>query len=218
MAFCTAADVESYMQFEIDSDLETHLTNNIIPLADAVVKEYVGYDVEQAIQVETFTGDKTKELFLSHLPINSITSVVEDDFTLTQGNDEDYIFYSNGRLQRVGHRWSYAKPQNIVVTYNAGYYARGSGNSPELPIQFKSVSERASARLLQSSLIIASQQEAGDVTGQSTTEVSNFTLGDSQRIGDYSITYPGSLNLNSTAVLTATDMSLLSPFRRQFFV
>ena len=218
MAFCTAANVEAYMQFDIDSDLESHLTDNVIPLAQAVIQEYVGYDVENATQVETFTGDQTKELFLTHLPVNSITSVVEDDFTLTQGNEEDYIFYSNGRLQRVGHRWSYAKPKNIVVTYNAGYYARGSGNSPELPIQFKSVAERASARLLQSALIIASQQEAGDVQGQSQTEVSNFTLSDTQRIGDYSISYPGSLNLNSTAVLTNSDMALLSPFRRQFFV
>jgi hypothetical protein len=218
MAFCTATNVEAYMQFDIDSDLESHLTNNIIPLADSVIKEYVGYDVEQTTQVETFTGDQTKELFLTHLPVNSITSVVEDGFTLTAGNEEDFVSFSNGRLQKVGMRWSYAKPQNIVVTYNAGYYPRGSGSSPELPIQFKAVSERASARLLQSSLIIASQQEAGDVQGQSSTEVSNFTLGDSQRIGDYSIQYPGSLNLNSTAVLTGTDMSLLAPFRRQFFV
>ena len=35
MAFCTASDVENYVQFALSSDLETHLTNNIIPLVEA---------------------------------------------------------------------------------------------------------------------------------------------------------------------------------------
>ena len=91
MAFCTASDVENYVQFALSSDLETHLTNNIIPLVEAAVKEYVGYDVEQATQTETFTGDQTKDIFLTHLPVNSITSIVEDGITLTQGNENDYV-------------------------------------------------------------------------------------------------------------------------------
>ena len=75
MAFCTASDVENYVQFALSSSLETHLTNNIIPLVEAAIKEYVGYDVEQATQTETFTGDQTNDLFLTHLPVNSITDL-----------------------------------------------------------------------------------------------------------------------------------------------
>tara|TARA_B100000212_G_scaffold91417_1_gene67083 strand:+ start:668 stop:1324 length:657 start_codon:yes stop_codon:yes gene_type:complete len=218
MAFCTAADVRQYVQFSLDSSLTTHLTDNIIPLVEAAIIEYVGYDVEQATQTETFTGDQTKDIFLTHLPVNSITSIVEDGITLTQGNENDYVSYKNGRVTRIGKRWSYLKPLNIVVTYNAGYYARSGSNTPKLPIQFKAVTERASARILESTLVIASQQEAAEIKGQTSSEVSNFTMADSQRVGDYSISYPGGLSLNAATVLTASDLTLLAPFRRQFFV
>jgi hypothetical protein len=218
MAFCTAANVEQYVQFAISSNLESHLTDNIIPLVEAAIKEYVGYDVEQTTQTETFTGDQTKDIFLTHLPVNSITSIVEDDTTLSEGNSRDFVKYSNGRVTRIGTRWSYARPLNITVTYNAGYYARGSGSNPELPIQFKSVTERAAARIMESTLIIASQQEAAEIKGQTSSDVSNFVLSDSQRVGDYSISYPGGLSLNAATVLTASDLTLLAPFRRQFFV
>ena len=218
MAFCTAADVRQYDQFSLDSSLTTHLTDNIIPLVDAAIKEYVGYDVEQATQTETFTGDQTNDLFLTHLPVNSITSIVEDGTTLTEGNEAHFIKYSNGRVTRIGTRWSYAKPLNIVVTYNAGYYARSGSDTPKLPIQFKAVSERSSARILESTLIIASQQEAAEIKGQTSSDTSNFMLSDSQRMGDYSVSYPGGLSLNAATVLTAADLTLLAPFRRQFFV
>src|SRR6056300_163484 len=208
MAFCTAANVEQYVQFAISSSLESHLTDNIIPLVEAAIKEYVGYDVEKTTQTETFTGDQTKDIFLTHLPVNSITSIVEDDTTLSEGNSRDFVKYSNGRVTRIGTRWSYARPLNITVTYNAGYYARGSGSNPELPIQFKSVTERAAARIMESTLIIASQQEAAEIKGQTSSDVSNFTLTDSQRIGDYSISYPGGLSLNAATVLTAADLTL----------
>ena len=218
MAFCTAADVRQYVQFSLDSSLTTHLTDNIIPLVEAAIIEYVGYDVEQTTQTETFTGDQTKDIFLTHLPVNSITSIVEDGITLTQGNENDYVSYKNGRVTRIGKRWSYLKPLNIVVTYNAGYYARSGSDTPKLPIQFKAVTERASARILESTLVIASQQEAAEIKGQTSSEVSNFTMADSQRVGDYSISYPGGLALNAATVLTASDLTLLAPFRRQFFV
>lgn len=218
MAFCTAADVRQYVQFSLDSSLTTHLTDNIIPLVEAAIIEYVGYDVEQATQTETFTGDQTKDIFLTHLPVNSITSIVEDGITLTQGNENDYVSYKNGRVTRIGKRWSYLKPLNIVVTYNAGYYARSGSDTPKLPIQFKAVTERASARILESTLVIASQQEAAEIKGQTSSSESNFTMADSQRVGDYSISYPGGLSLNAATVLTASDLTLLSPFRRQFFV
>ena len=92
MAFSTASDVESYTQIDFDSDLETHLTNNIIPFVDAAINQYVGYDLEYGTKTETFTGDQTKEIFLRHLPVHSITSVVEDDYTLTEGNQADFVF------------------------------------------------------------------------------------------------------------------------------
>lgn len=218
MAFSTAADVESYTQIDFDSDLETHLTNNIIPFVDAAINQYVGYDLEYGAKTETFTGDQTREIFLRHLPVRSITSVVEDDTTLTQGNSADYVFYDSGRLRRLGKRWSYAKEQNIVVTYVSGYTAFNGGVSTDLPIQIKMVSSRAAARMLEATISVSSQQEPGEISAQGSSTAGNFNLAVSERIGDYSADYSIGLDALSLSPLTASDMSLLSPYRKSYFV
>ena len=218
MAFSTAADVESYTQIDFDSDLETHLTNNIIPFVDAAINQYVGYDLEYGTKTETFTGDQTREIFLRHLPVRSITSVVEDDTTLTEGNSADYVFYDSGRLRRLGKRWSYAKEQNIVVTYVSGYTAFGGGVSTDLPIQIKMVSSRAAARMLEATISVSSQQEPGEISAQGASTAGNFNLAVSERIGDYSADYSIGLDALSLSPLTASDMSLLSPYRKSYFV
>lgn len=218
MAFSTAADVESYTQIDFDSDLETHLTNNIIPFVDAAINQYVGYNLEYGTKTETFTGDQTREIFLRHLPVRSITSVVEDDTTLTQGNSADYVFYDSGRLRRLGKRWSYAKEQNIVVTYVSGYTVFGGGVSTDLPIQIKMVSSRAAARMLEATISVSSQQEPGEISAQGSSTAGNFNLAVSERIGDYSADYSIGLDALSLSPLTASDMSLLSPYRKSYFV
>ena len=218
MAFSTAADVESYTQINFDSALETHLTNNIIPFVDAAINQYVGYELEYGTKTETFTGDQTREIFLRHLPVRSITSVVEDDTTLTQGNSADYVFYDSGRLRRLGKRWSYAREQNIVVTYVAGYTAFGGGVSTDLPIQIKMVSSRAAARMLEATISVSSQQEPGEISAQGSSTAGNFNLAVSERIGDYSADYSIGLDALSLSPLTASDMSLLSPYRKSYFV
>ena len=149
MAFCTAADVETFALIDFHSDLETHLTNNIIPLIDDAIREYVGYDVDYASHTETFSGNQTRELFLEQRPVIAVTSVVEDGNTLEYGNQKDFTWYSNGRIRRIGSRWSFAYPDNITVTYTAGYDT-GGGYGITLPNAFKYVSARASARLLES--------------------------------------------------------------------
>ena len=218
MAFSTAADVESYTQINFDSALETHLTNNLIPFVDAAIDRYVGYELTHGTKTETFTGDQAHEIFLRHLPVRSITSVVEDDTTLTQGNSADYVFYDSGRLRRLGKRWSYAKEQNIVVTYVSGYTAFGGGLSTDLPIQIKMVSARASARLLENILSVSSQQEPGEISAQGSTTAGNFNMAMSERIGDYSADYGIGVEALSTAPLTQSDMNLLSPYRKSYFV
>lgn len=218
MAFSTAADVESYTQINFDSDIETHLTNNLIPFVDASIEQYVGYTLTHGTKTETFTGDQTKEIFLRHLPIRSITSVVEDGITLTQGNESDFVFYDSGRLRRLGKRWSYAKEQNIVVTYVSGYTAFGGGLSTDLPIQIKMVSSRAAARLIENILSVSSQQEPGEISAQGTTTAGNFNLSTSERIGDYGIDYAVGTEALSVSPLTTSDMNLLSPYRKSYFV
>jgi hypothetical protein len=217
MAFSTATDVETFALIDFHSDLETHLTNNIIPLIDDAIREYVGYDVDYATHTETFSGNQTKELFLEQRPVIAVTSIVEDGNTLTYGNQEDFLWYNNGRIRRIGSRWSFAYPDNITVTYTAGYDT-GGGTGITLPNAFKYVSARASARLLESQLVMSSQQEAGEIVAQSSSQVSNFTAADSESMGDYSISYVGNIGMNSVSLLAGADMQILGKYRKNFFI
>ena len=155
MAFCTAADVESFALIDFNSDLETHLTNELIPLVEDVIREYLGYDVDYATHTETMSGNQTRELFLEQRPVLSITSITEDGNTLTYGNQEDFLWYENGRIRRIGTRWSFANPDNIVVTYTAGYDT-GGGNGRALPRAFKVATARSAARVLEAALVLLS--------------------------------------------------------------
>ena len=217
MAFCTAADVETFALIDFHSDLETHLTNDLIPLVEDAIREYVGYDIDYATHTQTLTGNQTKELFLDERPVIAITSVTEDGSTLTYGNQEDYIWYDNGRLRRVGSRWSFAYSDNIVVTYTAGYDT-GGGYGLTLPRAFRYVTARAAARMLESELVLSAQQEAGQIVAQSSSQVSNFTAADSESLGDYSINYVGNIGMNTISILAGSDMQILGKYRKGFFI
>tara|TARA_Y100000004_G_scaffold163361_1_gene192685 strand:- start:6666 stop:7319 length:654 start_codon:yes stop_codon:yes gene_type:complete len=217
MAFCTAADVESFALIDFHSDLETHLTNELIPIVEDSIREYLGYTVDYGTYTETLSGNQTRELFLDERPIIAITSITEDGTTLTYGNDEDFLWYENGRIRRIGSRWSFAKPDNIVVTYTAGYDT-GGGYGRALPRVFKYVTARAAARLLESALVLSSQQEAAEIVSQTSSQVGNFTAADSESMGDYSISYVGNIGMNSVSVLSGSDLQLLGQYKKSFFL
>ena len=217
MAFCTAADVESFALIDFNSALETHLTNELIPLVEDVIREYLGYDVDYATHTETFSGNQTRELFLAERPVLSVTSVVEDGNTLEYGNQKDYLWYENGRIRRIGSRWSFAYPDNITVTYTAGYNT-GGGTGRTLPRAFRVATARSSARVLEAALVLSAQQEPGEIKPQTATAASNFTAADSESLGDYSIQYVGNLGMNSIAILSAADLQLLGKYKKNFFI
>ena len=217
MAFCTAADVETFALIDFHSDLESHLTNELIPLVEDAIREYVGYDVDYNTHTELFSGNQTRELFLEQAPVLSVTSVTEDDTTLVYGNDEDFLWYENGRVRRIGSRWSFAKPDNISITYTAGYDT-GGGTGRALPRAFKYVTARAAARALESALVLSAQQEAAEIVAQTSSQVSNFTAADSESMGDYSISYVGNIGMNSISLLSGADLQILGKFRKGFFL
>ena len=130
---------------------------------------------------------------------------------------EDYVWYENGRLRRVGSRWSFAYPDNIVVTYTAGYNT-GGGTGTALPRAFRYVSARASARLLESELVLSSQQEAAQIVAQTSSQVSNFTAADSESMGDYTVNYVGNIGMSTVSILAGSDMQILGKFRKNFFI
>jgi len=219
MAFCTAADVETFALIDFSSELENHLTNELIPLVEDAIREYVGYTVDYGTYTETFSGNQTREYFLDERPVNSVTSVVEDGTTLTYGNQEDFLWYSNGRIRRIGSRWSFAYPDNVTVTYTAGYDT-GGGVGPSLPRAFRVVASRASARLLESALVLSAQQEPNEIVAQdpSQNQVGNFTATDSEAVGDYQINYVGNIGMNSIAVLSGADLNMLGQYKKTFFL
>lgn len=219
MAFCTAADVEAFALIDFSSDLENHLTNELIPLVEDAIREYVGYTVDYGTYTDTFSGNQTREYFLDERPVNSVTSVVEDGTTLTYGNQEDFLWYSNGRIRRIGSRWSFAYPDNVSVTYTAGYNT-GGGVGPALPNNFRVVTARASARLLESALVLSAQQEPDEIVAQkpSASQVSNFIATDSESVGDYQINYVGNLAMNSVSILSGADLAMLGKYKKTFFI
>ena len=212
MALCTVSDVEAIVQIDFASTLETSITNNIIPFADQVIKTYLGYDIEAADQTETLFGDNLRELNLKHIPVNSISSITEDGNALSEGNTNDYVFHSNGRVERVLGRWSGAKPKNISVSYNAGYST--------IPEDIKFTSARISARIILSAMDLSSQAS----TGAANTHLSDSTNGASmaiveeERIGDLSVRFADPMLYFDGDLLKESDKVLLSPYKKQVFV
>lgn len=212
MALCTVSDVEAIVQIDFASTLETSITNNIIPFADQVIKTYLGYDIEAADQTETLFGDNLRELNLKHIPVNSISSITEDGNALSEGNTNDYVFHSNGRVERVLGRWSGAKPKNISVSYNAGYST--------IPEDIKFTSARISARIILSAMNLSSQAS----TGAANTHLSDSTNGASmaiveeERIGDLSVRFADPMLYFDGDLLKESDKVLLSPYKKQVFV
>jgi len=214
MALCSVSDVEQFLQVDLNSTVEASVTNTFIPYVDAAIKRYLGHDVEQATYTETFDGNEQQDLFLRHVPVASITSITEDGNALTEGNESDYVSYSNGRLRRIVIRWSGIKPKNISVTFVGGYEAA------DIPEQIKQTSARAAARLIMTSLQVSAKADTGQVSSHlaDNTNTTNFDVTLSERIGDYDIAFGDVIVQNLQPVLTNADMAVLNPFRSRFFV
>jgi len=214
MALCSVGDVEQFLQVDLNSTVEASVTNTFIPYVDAAIKRYLGHDVEQATYTETFDGNEQQDLFLRHVPVASITSITEDGNALTEGNESDYVSYSNGRLRRIVIRWSGIKPKNISVTYVGGYEAA------DIPEQIKQTSARAAARLVMTSLQISAKADTGEVSSHlaDNTTTQSFDIPLTERVGDYDVAFGDVIIQNLQPVLTNADMALLNPFRSRFFV
>ena len=73
-----------------------------------------------------FDGNGEKDFYLPNAPVVSITSLVEDGTTLTEGLTADYVLYAaEGRLHRINGRWKEG-PKTILITYAAGYTVQGA--------------------------------------------------------------------------------------------
>lgn len=221
MALSTVSDVKGVIGVDMSSADETTVTNIFIKAADAAIKNYLGYELEYATGVvDTFDGNNQEEIFTKVAPIISITSVVEDAVTLTEGNQEHYVVYKElGRIKKTGSkRWSSIRLQNVVITYVAGYSDSESA-AEDIPVDIKLISARAAGKLFVAAAALGSQQSTGDVgthAADKTTD-SQFQLVKSESLGDYSATYESVTELLDNELLTDKDKATLSKYKRQYF-
>ena len=221
MALSTVSDVKGVIGVDMSSADETTVTNIFIKAADAAIKNYLGYELEYATGIiDTFDGNNQEEIFTKVAPIISITSVVEDAVTLTEGNQEHYVVYKElGRIKKTGSkRWSSIRLQNVVITYVAGY-SDSEGAAEDIPVDIKLISARAAGKLFVAAAALGSQQSTGDVgthAADKTTD-SQFQLVKSESLGDYSATYESVTELLDNELLTDKDKATLSKYKRQYF-
>ena len=212
MALCSFSDVEAIVGIDFSSTVQTSITNNFIPYSDKVIKTYIGYEIEQTNHTEVLFGDNMRELSLINLPVNSLTSIVEDGQTLTEGNENDFVVHPNGRLERVLSRWSGSKPRNITVVYNAGYAT--------IPEDIRFTSARISARMVLSALNLGSQAKAGAVDTHlaDSTNGADMAIVLQERIGDLTVQFADPLAYFDGELLKESDKYLLAPYKKQVLV
>ena len=221
MALSTVSDVKSVIGVDMSSTDETAVTNIFIKAADAAIKNYVGYELNYATGiVETFDGNNQEEIYTNVAPIVSVTSVVEDAVTLTEGNQEHYVVYKQlGKIKKTGYKqFSSIRLQNIVITYVAGYSDSESA-AEDIPMDIKLISARAAGKLFVAAAALGSQQSTGQVGTHAadTTNDSQFQLVRSESLGDYSATYESVTELMDNEILTDKDKATLSKYKRQYF-
>lgn len=122
MALCSRSDVEARLGGQ-DLAADDNLIGELIDAAQAHIERVAEREFEDAARTETFDPPESSDLWLTHTPINSITSVTVDGSALTSSQ---YSHVSGtGRLTRVVNgrptSWRTHKVQSITVAYNGGY-------------------------------------------------------------------------------------------------
>jgi hypothetical protein len=214
MALCSVSDVESVIQIDYSSTLESDITNVYIPYVDSAIKRFLGFDPEYNSSItENFDGKERTHLFLKVVPVVSITSVVEDGFTLALGNDKDYVAYlEEGYLVKTSKsRWSDARMQNVTVVYAGGFQT--------IPEVMRFTSARCVARLLNNNLMLSSLQKKTEIESHKSDSGNdgNFYNVQSESVGDLSLSYGDPLSTSLGPVLSAFDITALMPYKRIFF-
>jgi len=121
-ALVTLADQKTYLNIS-DSN-----SDSILEILINSVSTLINVYCERTLIETTYTdlyldGNGEKEIQLPNWPVASITSLAEDETSLTEGLDEDYLLYTSDRaayLWRYGDGWV-DMHKGILITYVAGY-------------------------------------------------------------------------------------------------
>lgn len=184
MALASTTDVSYRLGGVSFTTAEATLVGELIAAAQGHIEREAQRPLESASRTETFDAPSTPDIWLTHTPITTITSVTVDGTALAAGA------YSHdpetGRLTRVSNgrprAWSTYKVQSVVVVYMGGYST--------VPEDLVDVCARAAARAFQAG------QAALDAP---TTGVKQINLS-----GSDSVTFVDEVN-DVTMALTLTD-------------
>lgn len=105
----------------LGESVETGLAETVINSVSQEFEDEVDCDLSNdTYTAEALTGNGRSYFYLPRWPVTAVTTVVEDDATLTEDTDFS-VDYANGILKRMGGLlWSTTEGE-LVVTYAAGY-------------------------------------------------------------------------------------------------
>lgn len=190
---CTIGDVELFLQIDISDSSDTSSCIRAIEEATAAIKSYCGQEIasgESTLDFDIWVPRRF--ILLPELPVNSVTSVVEDDEDLVEGRDEDYVLAQHGKLYRVGGFWS-TGPQIVEVTWTHGY--------TQIPEDIVGVCARAASRAYQAGLKSASMDGLSGISARS--------------LGDFSVQYHSERGEGASAsyMLLESEKRILSRYK-----
>lgn len=195
--FCTVDDVEDFLQIEISEAAAVASCERAIEEVTEVVRNYTHQVISKVTETITIDCEGGWKIFLPQLPVTAVTSVVENDETLTA--EEDYKLGQHGILYRLTRKWS-AGVQNVAVRYSHGYST--------IPEDIVGVATRSAARVYQAGL---RSKEHNGIAG-----VAALSL------GDYSVTFgaeqgggvgEGLLGVSAARVLLLSEKDILNRYR-----
>jgi len=196
--FCTKQDVENLLQIEISGDAKIASCARAIAEATEAIRNYCHQYIELVSDDEiTLDCAGGSRLFLPELPVISVSSVVEDDETLTV--DDDYKLGQYGILHRVDYDWE-AGIQIVTITYTHGHAT--------LPDDIVGVATRAAARSYQAGLKASETKGVPGVAAKS--------------LGDYAVSFAseagggvgeGLMGVSGARMLLLSEKDILDLYR-----
>lgn len=196
--FATVADIEAFLQVEIDTPMQIASAQRALVEASAAIRNYTKQTLER-VDDEMITLDSPggTRLFLPELPVISIDSVVEDGEMLAAV--DDYKLGQHGILHRVDQKWAEGI-QNITITYTHGYAT--------IPDDIVAVCTRAASRGYQTGLKAADTDGVMGVASKS--------------LGDFSVSYTAEgggvtgevvMGASSARMLLLSEKDMLNKYR-----
>jgi len=195
--FCTVLDLEQFLQVSISSAAAIGSADRAILEASVAIQNYCRQQIEKVEDDEIILDSAGGiRLFLPELPVTEVSSVVEDDEVLVDG--EDYQLGQYGVLHRVDQDWAKGI-QIVTVTYTHGYAS--------IPDDVVAVCTRAASRAYQAGLKATETEGVPGVTAMG--------------LGDYSVSFGaeagrsagGVLGASAAPVLLRSEKELLDRYR-----